>query len=233
MLKAESLSQTYQERPVLRGFSYAFTEAGVYGIIGPNGAGKSTLLRLITGMEKPFSGRVFYMGVELTRPAREITCVWQRPYLFQTTVAENIAYGLRIRRWARGDRHGRVAHLLKSFRLQSLQNQTASRLSVGEAARVALARAIAPHPRFLVLDEPAANLDPGNTRLVEEVLAAIQSEEKMTIILVTHDMFQAKRLAQTTLFLAGGELVESGPTERLFASPANARTRGFISGELI
>jgi len=83
------------------------------------------------------------------------------------------------------------------------------------------------------MDEPAANLDPGNTRLVEEILAAVQIEERMIIILVTHDMFQAKRLAQITLFLAGGELVESGPTERLFASPANARTRVFISGELI
>jgi len=154
VLKAEALSQIYQERPVLRGFSFTFGAAGIYGIIGPNGAGKSTLLRLITGMEKPLSGRVFYRGVELTQPNPEIACVWQRPYLFQTTVAENIGYGLRIRHWARDARRVRVAHLLQAFRLQSLENQAAPKISVGEAARVALARAIAPRPQVLSWTSP-------------------------------------------------------------------------------
>ena len=232
MLVAESLSQQYEGRPILKDFSYSFTPHLIHGIIGPNGAGKSTLLRLIAAMEPPLSGRVSYKGEALVRPNPEINCLWQRPYLFRATVAENIAYGLRIRRWARGDREARVAHLLEAFHLEALREQWAAGLSVGEAARVALARAMAPHPSVLILDEPTANLDPGNTRLVEEVLTAIQAAEGMTVVLVTHDMFQAKRVAQTTLFLADGQLVEAGPSSLVFASPASVRTNRFIHGEL-
>jgi len=232
MLNTESLTQIYQERVVLKGFSFSFAPNRIYGIIGPNGAGKSTLMRLISAMEKPYSGLIYYNGKVLEQSIPEIGCVWQKPYLFQTSVAENIAYGLRIRKWKARQRQARVDYLLKTFRLESLKDQWAPRLSVGEAARVAIARAVAPNSRILLLDEPTANLDPGNTRLVEEILAAVQTDEKMTIIIVTHDMFQAKRLAETTLFLANGELVESGPSARLFTSPANIITERFISGEL-
>lgn len=232
MLAAEALYHAYAGREIIRGFSYAFAEARIYGVIGPNGAGKSTLLRLLTGMERPVSGRMIYRESQLTRPNLEISCLWQQPYLFRATVAENIAYPLRIRRWTTEERRLRISHLLDLFHLEHLRDRPAARISVGEGVRVALARAIAPRPRILVLDEPTANLDPGITRLVEETLAALQDVEARTVILVTHDMFQAKRTADITLFLSHGELVEAGPTERIFSSPSVPETESFIHGEL-
>ncbi len=232
MLSAEALRHAYAGREVIRGFTYTFDEPRIYGVIGPNGAGKSTLLRLLTAMERPVSGRVLYRDGQLTRPSLEISCLWQQPYLFHATVAENIAYPLRLRGWPGADRRLRIEHLLRLLRLEHLRDRLAAGISVGEAARVALARAIAPRPRILVLDEPTANLDPGNTRLVEETLAALQAEEVRQVILVTHDMFQAKRAADITLFLSGGELIESGPTERIFTAPAAPATKRFIHGEL-
>lgn len=232
MLTAEALSQVYAGREVIRGFDYTFDEPRIYGVIGPNGAGKSTLLRLLAGIEKPSSGRVLYGGEQLFRPSPDICCLWQQPYIFQATVAENIAYPLRIRRWPPAERRSRVGHLMELFHLEHLRDRPATRISGGEAARVALARTIAARPRILVLDEPTAHLDPTNTRLVEETLAALQAEEARPIILVTHDMFQAKRVADVTLFLSNGELIETGPTGRIFGSPARPGTRRFIDGEL-
>lgn len=232
MLTADSLSQRYDERLILQNFTFRFLPGRIYGIIGPNGAGKSTLLRLLSAMEKPSSGRVLLYGEPLERPVPEISCVWQRPYLFQGTVIDNIGYGLRIRRWRRKAEKERIEQLLDVFKLQDLRSQWAPKLSGGETARVAIARAIAARPKILILDEPTANLDPGNTRLVEEVLFRVHKEEGITVILVTHDMFQAKRLADTTLYLSGGRLIEYGRSKTIFHSPLSGETLRFIRGEL-
>lgn len=229
---AEALSQQYQGRLIVQDFTFQFQPGRIYGIIGANGAGKSTLLRLLSVMEKPSAGRVLFNGKVLTGPVPEISCVWQRPYLFQQSVRGNIRYGLRLRRWPRAAERERVQQLLEIFRLQDLKDQWAPKLSGGETARVAIARALAPRPKILLLDEPTANLDPSNTRLVERALNAVHQEEGTTIILVTHDMFQAKRLAEVTLYLSGGKLIEYGPSRTIFQSPGSEETRRFINGEL-
>lgn len=233
MLVAEALTKYYQSRKALNDFSYDFKPGLIYGVIGPNGAGKSTLLRLLSAWEKPISGKVYYQGQLLRQPVPEISCVWQKPYLFQNAVHENIAYGLKVRRWRPAERRWRVNELLELFQLGPLANQWAPSLSVGESARVAIARAVAPRPKLLLLDEPAANLDPANTRLVEQILGAYRQTEEITIILVTHDMFQAKRLADIILFMADGQLVEAGTRERIFQAPVLENTRRFINGELL
>ncbi|HHU50238.1 MAG TPA: ATP-binding cassette domain-containing protein [Firmicutes bacterium] len=232
MLTAENLTQTYDGRTVVQNFTFEFPPGKIYGVIGPNGAGKSTLLRLLSAMEKPLSGRVFFQEKPLVEPAPEICCVWQRPYLFQRTVAENIAYGLSIRKRNRQVARRRIEELLAIFKLQELRDQRASKLSGGETARVAIARALAVQPQVLILDEPTANLDPGNTRLVEKVIRRVHQEEGNTVIIVTHDMFQAKRLADITLYLSGGRLIESGCSRQVFGSPFSEETRRFINGEL-
>jgi len=229
---AEGLSQQYQGRLVVQDFSFQFQPGRIYGIIGANGAGKSTLLRLLSAMEKPSAGRVLLNGKVLTGPVPEISCVWQRPYLFQQSVQRNIRYGLRLRRWPRAAERERLQQLLTVFRLEDMKDQWAPKLSGGETARVAIARAVAPHPKILLLDEPTANLDPSNTRLVERALYEVHEEEGTTIILVTHDMFQAKRLADITLYLSGGRLIEYGPSRTIFQSPVSEETRRFINGEL-
>lgn len=232
MLTAVNLTQNYGGRTVVRDFTFEFPPGRIYGVIGPNGAGKSTLLRLLSAMENPLSGQVFFQKKPLVAPVPEICCVWQRPYLFQRTVADNIAYGLRIRKWNRRVAQRRIEQLLAIFKLQELRDQWASKLSGGETARVAIARAFAVRPQVLILDEPTANLDPGNTCLVEKTIRRVHQEEGNTVIMVTHDMFQAKRLADITLYLSGGRLIESGSSEQVFNSPLSEETCRFINGEL-
>ncbi|MCR4441264.1 MAG: ATP-binding cassette domain-containing protein [Peptococcaceae bacterium] len=231
-LEIDNVSHSYGERRVLKGISFRFDEGIIYGIIGPNGAGKSTLLRIMAGMEKPEEGHVFWEGRLLEEPNPQIACVWQKHYLFQSTVSDNILYGLKIRRWPRREQEKRLAYLLENFRLAELAKQPVGSLSGGETARVALARTVAPRPRLLVLDEPAASLDPFHTLLLENSLRWTCREEGMTVIIVTHDMFQAKRIADETLFIRDGVLEEHGPTEQVFGNPRSAKTRKFISGEL-
>lgn len=232
MLELNKVSQLYGQQLVLKDISFSFSEGKIYGIIGPNGAGKSTLLRVMTAMERPWEGEVAWEGRPLREPASHITCVWQRPYLFMGTVRENILYGLKLRKWSLPRQTERLERILDLFRLKEYADRYTANLSGGEAARVALARAVAPGPRLLALDEPAANLDPTHTLLLEESIRNIADKEHITTVIVTHDMFQAKRLAEETLFLSQGILEEYGPTSRIFTGPHSEKTKKFISGEL-
>lgn len=232
MLELNMVSQQYGETRVLKEISFSFKEGKIYGIIGPNGAGKSTLLRVMTAMETPRGGEVFWEGRLLKEPIPHIACVWQKPYLFLGTVKENIIYGMKLRRWPLSRQKERLDRILEIFRLEEYVNRYTHNLSGGEAARVALARAVAPNPRLLVLDEPAANLDPAHTLLLEESVKNIATKEQITTVIVTHDMFQAKRLAHETIFIKNGFLEEYGPTSEIFGMPKSAETRKFITGQL-
>jgi len=232
MLELKKISHCYNKQWVLKEISFQFKPGLIYGIIGPNGAGKSTLLRILTGIERAKEGQVFWDGQELAASIKEMTCMWQKPYLFQRKVKDNLLYGLKVRGWSKDKREERLLYILKKFHLEEYALRDAVSLSGGEGARVALARAVAPQPRLLVLDEPAANLDPFHTAYLESALREISREEGITVIMVTHDLFQAKRVADQTLFLAEGILEEYGRTEDLFTRPSSEKTRKFISGEL-
>ncbi|MDD2212040.1 MAG: ATP-binding cassette domain-containing protein [Clostridia bacterium] len=232
MLELKKISHCYNKQWVLKEISFQFKPGLIYGIIGPNGAGKSTLLRILTGIERAKEGQVFWDGQELAASIKEMTCMWQKPYLFQRKVKDNLLYGLKVRGWSKDKREERLLYILKKFHLEEYALRDAVSLSGGEGARVALARAVAPQPRLLVLDEPAANLDPFHTAYLESALREISREEGITVIMVTHDLFQAKRVADQTLFLAEGVLEEYGRTEDLFTRPRSEKTRKFISGEL-
>ncbi|MEW5983188.1 MAG: ATP-binding cassette domain-containing protein [Acidobacteriota bacterium] len=204
------------------------------GVIGPSGAGKSTLLRLLQLIERPTEGTIRVDGTDVALPARaeqirRITTVFQRPIMLDRTVRDNVAFGLRIR----GRRDDElVERLLERISLSRLAGAPARSLSGGEVQRVALARAVATGSDVLLLDEPAANLDPGNVALVESLIRE-QQEAGRTIVLVTHNTHEARRLADRTLLLLEGRPVEVGPTAGLFEAPQDSRTRGFLAGELI
>jgi tungstate transport system ATP-binding protein len=232
VLQLKGVSRQYGQLHVLREISFTFQEGIIYGIIGPNGAGKSTLLRVMTAMERPSRGEVIWEGKPLKEPVPQIACVWQKPYLFLGTVRENILYGMKLRGWATARKKERLEIILEVFRLRELAGRDTKSLSGGETARVALARAVAIQPRLLVLDEPAANLDPAHTLLLEESIREIARQEKITTVMVTHDMFQAKRLAEETLFLNQGVLEEHGPTSRVFTLPISEKTKRFLNGGL-
>jgi tungstate transport system ATP-binding protein len=204
------------------------------GIIGPSGAGKSTLLRLLQGLERPAEGAIHVDGSPMPHPvpllfARRITTVFQRPLMLDRTVRDNVLFGLRVR--GRKDRSP-AEPLMERLGLAHLANTQARRLSGGEVQRVALARAMAIEPDVLLLDEPAANLDPANVARVEAFIREAQARGT-TIVLVTHNTHEARRLAHRTLLLIEGAVVETGPTLAFFESPTEARTRAFLAGELV
>jgi tungstate transport system ATP-binding protein len=159
-----------------------------------------------------------------------VTTVFQRPVVLDRSVRSNLAYGLRVR--GRRSEEVETAHLLDALGLSRLAGAPARTLSGGEIQRVAFARALAVRPDVLLLDEPTANLDPRNVRLVEDLIREQQSRG-VTIVLATHQIFQARRLAGRTALLLDGRLVESAPTAELLDRPADPRTRAFLTGDMI
>ena len=228
------LRHRYGERTVLSLPRLAIPRGETLGIIGPSGAGKSTLLRLLQGLERPAEGRILVDGTPMPHPlplplARRITTVFQRPLMLDRSVRDNVVFGLRLR--GREDR-ALADPLLERLGLSHLATAQARHLSGGEIQRVALARAMAIEPDVLLLDEPAANLDPANVARVEAFVRDAQSRAT-TIVLVTHNTHEARRLAHRTLLLIEGAVVETGPTAAFFESPAEGRTRAFLAGELV
>ncbi|MCF8041647.1 MAG: ATP-binding cassette domain-containing protein [Desulfarculaceae bacterium] len=188
-------------------------EAGVITVVeGPNGAGKTTLLSILALITPPDQGRLFFdgqdlpnSGSQLTAWRRQITLVAQQAYLFDTSVEKNVAYGLRLRGLERAQREDRVGEALAQVGLAEFGPRRAKRLSGGEMQRVALARALVLRPRALLLDEPFANLDPASALVFERVLGEL-SGQGCTVVLVSHALEQAHRVAQRVVYLRGGRL---------------------------
>jgi len=228
------LRHRYGARTVLNIPRLDIARGETLGIIGPSGAGKSTLLRLLQGLERPTEGAVRVDGAPFPSPvpismSRRITTVFQRPLTLNRNVRDNVEFGLRLR----GRRDARaVENLVDRLGLSDLINAPARHLSGGEIQRVALARAMALDPEVLLLDEPAANLDPANVARAEALIRDVQTRGR-TIVLVTHNTHEARRLAHKTLLLMEGTVVEVNATATLFESPSDPRTRAFLAGELV
>lgn len=194
-------------------------------ILGPNGAGKSLLLRLMHGLVEPSAGRVVWSGPE---PKRRQALVAQRPVMLRRSVAANVDYALALR----GEvPDGRRDAALSLAGLTPLADRPARVLSGGEQQRLALARAWALAPEVLFLDEPTASLDPAATRAVERIVADIAADGTK-IVMTTHDLGQARRLADEILYLDRGRLVEAAPAGAFFDHPVSESARAFVKGEL-
>ncbi len=233
-LKIENLIKEYDGRRVLEVEDLQIKKGALVGIIGPNGAGKSTLLNLIAGLMKPTGGSIFYSDEELqTPPYEKMTLVFQTPYLIRTSVEKNIAYPLKLRGWEPEKIEERVTELTEELGLTAFRKQKSWKLSGGETQKVALARALSFHPELLLLDEPTANVDPSTTAEIERMLRKINYEEGTTVILITHNLVQARRLCDEILFMDRGRIVEFGPGEKVLKEPELEQTRRFVSGELL
>jgi tungstate transport system ATP-binding protein len=200
-------------------------------IIGPNGAGKSVLLRLCHGLLPPTSGRITWNTPELPGEARRQAMVFQRPVLLRRSALANLSHALAVARVPRSEREPRAREALRKVGLEALAAHPARVLSGGEQQRVALARAWALHPEVLFLDEPTANLDPGATHEVERVIEAMHVAGTK-IVMVTHNLGQAKRLGDEILFLHQGRVVERAPADRFFKQAASREAAQFLEGEL-
>ena len=201
-------------------------------ILGPNGAGKSLLLRLCHGLLSPSEGRIEWADADPVRVRHAQAMVFQRPVLLRRSVAANAHFGLRLRRVPRQERRALVAEALRQGGLSDVANRAARVLSGGEQQRLALVRAWTLKPQVLFLDEPTAHLDPAATRAVETLLAQFHAAGTK-LILTTHDLGQARRLADEVLFLHRGRLLEHGPATQFFAQPQSAEAAAFLDGNLL
>jgi len=208
---------------LLDAVSFTLPAGGITAVIGPNGAGKSLLLRLCHGLIAPSAGRVVWAG-----PARRHAMVFQKPVMLRRSVAANLAHAVR----AVGTGPAMAARALDRFGLSELASRPARLLSGGEQQRLAIARAWALQPEVIFLDEPTSQLDPGATRRIEEMLAALAAEG-VTLVVATHDLGQARRLAHRVLFLNRGRLVEDTAADSFFREPASLEARAFLAGELL
>jgi iron(III) transport system ATP-binding protein len=218
-------------RRVLAGLDIEASPRGITAVLGPSGCGKTTLLRAIAGFEKVGQGeiaiggrRVAGPGIHLPPEERRLGMVFQEGAIFpHLSVAENVAYGLRA-----GPRHPRVAEMLELVGLAALAGRRPHQLSGGEQQRLALARALAPRPDFLLLDEPFASLDAELRRRLREELAAILAAAGAAALLVTHDQEEALSLAGRVALLLGGAIVQAGSPEEIYARPLSATIAGFV-----
>ncbi len=208
-------------------------EAGSRSIVlGPNGAGKSLLLRLCHGLLRPSRGRVTWSGQPQAETRRRQAMVFQRPVLLRRSALANVAYPLALRGMARGAARVLASEALARAGLERLAERPARVLSGGEQQRLALARAWVTEPEILFLDEPTASLDPAATRAVEDLVLRIH-KAGTKIVMTTHDLGQARRLAEEVLFLHNGHLIERAPAEAFFAAPRTPEAAAFIQGDLV
>ena len=201
-------------------------------ILGPNGSGKSVLMRLCHGLLTPTSGRIVWRGSRDESRPRAQAMVFQRPVMLRRSAIGNVTYGLELAGVRRsGARASARATVLDAVGLRLVANRPARVLSGGEQQKLALARAWALEPEVLFLDEPTANLDPGATREVERIVDQIHASGTK-IVMTTHNLGQARRLADEILFMSAGRLADHAPVERFFAQPSTAEAAAFIKGEL-
>lgn len=200
-------------------------------ILGPNGAGKSVLMRLCHGLLQPTAGTVEWRGPVAHDAHRRQAMVFQRPVMLRRSALDNVIYGLDLAGVPRREARRRAGDALALVGLTQIARRPARVLSGGEQQRLALARAWARRPEVLFLDEPTANLDPGASREIEAIIEAIHAGGTK-IIMTTHNLGQARRLADEILFLHEGRLVEHAGTGEFFNRPATAEAAAFIKGEL-
>ncbi len=237
-IETVNLGQKYGERDILKNINLRVERGEVFALIGPTGAGKTTLLRLIDLIDMPATGKIYFDGVDTAESAkvrlatrRRMAFVLQKPVVFNRSVYDNVACGLRWRGMKGSDLRTRVDGILEMVGLSADKSRNARTLSGGEVQRVAIARAIAVEPEVLLLDEPTANLDPVSASRIEELVTSIIRHYTTTIIMATHDMSQGQRLADRLGVMMSGELLQTGDTRDVFTLPRNREVAEFVGVE--
>ncbi len=224
----------YERQAVVQGFNLTIGEGEMAALLGPSGAGKTTILKVVAGLMAPTNGEILIDGraVNALPPEkRDVVMVFQKPLLFPfMNVAQNIAFGLKMRGDGPEQRDAAVARILKLTRLEGLGARKVHALSGGQQQRVALARALVLEPAVLLMDEPLSNLDANLRQEMRELILSIQSELKITTLFVTHDQSEALMMAQRLALLLGGRLRQTGTPQDLFHRPADPEVARFFGG---
>jgi len=239
-IKAESLTKFYGHKKVLTDVSLKIDEGKINVVLGPNGSGKTTLLRLLNLLEMPNGGKLFYDDQEFDfakisgkklKLSRRMAMVTQNPVMFNTTIFENVAYGLRVRGEKKRALEEKVKKALDLVKITHKEKQRALTLSGGEAQRVALARALVLDPEILFLDEPTNNLDTASLRIIEDLILKLKEKEERTVVLTTHLLSIARRWGEKFFVLKDGRIVQKGNREEIFNRPTSAFLAEFLGME--
>jgi len=238
LIETIALHQQFGTREVLRGVSLTVERGEIVAVIGPTGSGKTTLLRLIDQLDTPASGKVLFEGREVTPRLRtgvrrQISMVLQKPVVFDSSVYDNVAYPLRVRKYDRKAIPEKVNAMLRTVGLDGYQKRKARTLSGGETQKVALARALISTPQALLLDEPTANLDPVSLDAIEDLILKLNRENGMAIVIATHEMAQGQRLAHRIGVMMQGDLIQMGKPDEVFYAPSDLRVARFVGVENI
>jgi tungstate transport system ATP-binding protein len=232
-IRGEGLSVERGGRQILKAVDIEIGGGGTLVLMGPNGAGKSVLVRVLAGLVAPTAGRVTWAGLPPDRRrAPKLGFVFQRPVHLRRSALANVTYALAVAGIPKPQRLARAQAALKRGRIGHLAQAPARVLSGGEQQLLSLARALATEPEILVLDEPTSALDPAATTAIEDLLAEVRAQG-VRIVLITHDLGQARRLADEVAFLNRGRLVERTPREEFLARPRSPEAQAFVRGELV
>ena len=236
MIRVEDLQKSFGNNPVLRGVDLEVADGEIFVIIGPSGQGKSTLLRIIDTLEVPTSGDVRIGSDSLYSHGdanhhdmrKKVGMVFQNPAIFQGTVFENVAYGLRYRKITSEEMHERVETTLREVGLEGYEKREARKLSGGEKQRIAFARTMVTRPEIILLDEPTSNVDPVTTEKIEEIILYTRKTYNTTMIMNTHDMLQGQRMGDRIGVMMHGKIMQSGTPKEIFTLPATGEIARFI-----
>jgi tungstate transport system ATP-binding protein len=221
IVELRNVTKFYGNLTAVDGITLQVSEAEILALLGPNGSGKSTLLKMLAIILQPSTGEVYFQGVQVNernieQMRMESTLVFQKTVLFTSSVFDNVAYGLKIRKLPKRTIEEEVHKALELVRLEGFEKRQAKKLSGGEQQRVALARALVLKTKLLLLDEPTANLDPKNASIVEEVIGTVNRERKTTVIIATNNMLQAKNLPTRIALIENGRIGEVGKPQEIF-----------------
>ncbi|MBS7655830.1 ATP-binding cassette domain-containing protein [Candidatus Bathyarchaeota archaeon] len=226
-IETQDLTKKYGEKYALKNVNIKVNRGEFLALAGPSGSGKTTLLKLLDFLEEPTSGEIIFDGVnalcsekEKLSLRRRIGMVFQQSVMFNTTVYNNVAYPLQVR-GIKNNVNEKVKEALELVGLKGFEKRKALTLSGGEMQRVSLAQALVFEPELLLLDEPTANLDPRNTSIIEEIISKVNREHKVTVIMATHNLSQAERLAFKIAILYEGKIVEVKDAKEAFIKPSD------------
>jgi tungstate transport system ATP-binding protein len=224
ILQLRDVCKTFDNISALKNVNLKIDRGKITSLLGPSGSGKTTLLRILAGLENPTSGTLFLKNTQITSNEQKIlrqeaTLVFQKSLFFDMTVFSNIAYGLKLNEdLSKEEISNKVNDALILVRLEGFEERRAKKLSGGEQQRVSLARALVLNREILLLDEPTVNLDPKNVSIIEETIIRVNKEKKTTIVLATHNMFQAEAISQNVALILDGTVKQTGTRQDIFGN---------------
>lgn len=225
LIELKNLTKQYGDITALENINLQIKKGETITIMGPNGSGKTTMLKIMAGLDKPTTGELYFKGTKINDNNRKqirnhATMVFQKTALFNTTVYNNIAYGLKIRGCNKKETNQKVTEALETVKLDGYKKRQARTLSGGEQQRVSLARALTLNTQLLLLDEPTANLDPKTISIIEETVTHTNQQNKTTVIIATHNIFQAQTITKRAALLLQGRIAQTGTIEKIFQAPS-------------